>query len=95
MLAAFKSFLETCDCVSGAQLCCRELTCVTVCLIKGLRGKEGRRCVIEFFLVFLFLNEKNVDKMFLTMILKSSKTRVLGRVLLMSQQGLARSFPES
>lgn len=25
-LAAFKPFLETCDCVSGVQLCCRELT---------------------------------------------------------------------
>lgn len=33
--------------------------------------------------------------MFLTMILKSSKMRVLGPVKLVSQQGLARSFAES
>lgn len=51
VLAAFKPFLETCDCVSGAQLCCGELTCVTVCLIKGLNewkncGQNVPQCIL-------------------------------------------------
>lgn len=54
-LAAFKPFLETCDCVSGVQLCCRELTDCTASKRSGGGG-----------LVFLCLNDQTGHNVFFT-----------------------------
>lgn len=63
-LAAFKPFLETCDCVSGVQLCCRELTdCMAY---KRSVGGVGGERVGEFVRVFLHLNNQTGDNMFFT-----------------------------
>lgn len=55
VLATFKPFLETCDCVRGAQLCCRELTdCVCCHRFEGIewfRGVYSCLCVFLYFYI--------------------------------------------
>lgn len=58
-LATFKPFLKTCDCVSGAQLCCREPTaCVRYNRFEGKSWSEVCVRLWVCLLIILFLNEK-------------------------------------